>query len=456
MAEVARGGSHPSPAELDRFLLGEMSPSQAGPVIVHLLGGCADCRKKMDPLAAVMFANGPLALQSTPSASADYDFPIFRALATARRYAAGRAKGEDVRRSTPPVLPQAVASSFETATESPQSQRERCEALLEQCRALRFSDMEAMLLTASLAVQLAERLHADPASPADLADFQSRAWAELGNAHRVADDLGSAETALAKAVDRFGQGTGDPLLLARLMDLTASLYIDQRRFGEARLLLDCVHRIYEHEGDVHAAARTLVSKGVCANYALESESAIVYLSEGLQQIDPARDPKLALAAVHGLLWCLVDTGRAAAANRLLPEARALYTVQGEHFDRLKGQWLEGRIAASLGTEDAAERTLRSVREGYQDAELAYDAALVSLDLAALWLHQGRTAEITVLIDETIAIFQVRGIYREALGALLMLRQALDADRATAALLRTVTAELWRLERDPAHRGNVSA
>jgi tetratricopeptide (TPR) repeat protein len=239
------------------------------------------------------------------------------------------------------------------------------------------------------------------------------------------------------------------------MDLTASLYIDQRRFQEARRLLDCVYSVYQHAGDEQAAARTFVSKGIASNYALEPDEAIRFLTEGIRQIDPAQDPKLVLAAVHGLLWCLVDAGLASEADRLLPGARPLYDIHGEHFDELRRLWLEGRIDAQLGKDDRAEETLLHVREELREADQAYDVALVSLDLAALWLQQGRTAEIQELVDEMITIFRSRSIQREALGALLMLRKAIETDQATAALLRTVTTELWRGERFPTRRAGLS-
>jgi tetratricopeptide (TPR) repeat protein len=308
-----------------------------------------------------------------------------------------------------------------------------------------------MILAASLALTLAQREAALKGESPELADLEARAWAELGNAHRVEDDLVSAETALAHALVRSRQGSGAPLLLARIMDLTASLYADQRRFKEARLLLDCVYTIYQHEGDAHGAARTFISKGMAANYALEPEEAIGFLVEGIRQIDPEHDPKLVLAAVHGLLWCLVDSGFAAEANRLLAEARPIYEAHGQHFDQLRRLWLEGRIALHLGEEDRAERFLHQVREGFKEVDQAYDVALISLDLAALWLHQGRTLEIKELIDEMITIFRARSIQREALGALLMLKKAFETDQATAALLRTVTTEIWRAERSPVVR-----
>ncbi len=462
---MARGGErgerHPSAAELEHFLLGEMSSHQAAPIISHLLSGCQQCRAGMVPLASVVFATGPLAPEmpdSVPGADAEYDFPMFKAFAAARQYASNLARERAIGPSGADKARPKRSAALDVLAPQGRNPADRnlYEALLERCRNLRYSDPEGMILSASLALTLAERETAAQGDSAELADLEARALAELGNAHRVANDLITAEAALGRALARSGQGTGDLPLLSRIMDLTASLYIDQRRFKEARLLLDCVYTISRHEGDAHAAARTFISKGISATHALEPQEAIGFLIEGIRQVDPAHDPKLVLAAIHNLLWCLVDSGLTADAQRFLGTAGALYDVHGGHFERLRRLWLEGRIASHFGESGRAEQILLQVREGFKTADLAYDVALVSLDLAALWLHQGRTAEIKEVIDEMIAIFRVRSIQREALGALLMLRHVLETDQATAALLRTVTTEIWRIERFPARQAALSS
>ncbi len=106
------------------------------------------------------------------------------------------------------------------------------------------------------------------------------------------------------------EGTGDPLLLARLMDLTASLYTDQRRFERGSRLLDYVY------ADLRDVKATCIRRRGPSS-ARGSPPTLLSIptrrsgssSEGIRQIDPARDPKLVLVAVHGLLWCLVDSGR---------------------------------------------------------------------------------------------------------------------------------------------------
>jgi tetratricopeptide (TPR) repeat protein len=450
MSDWDRGSAHPSPADLDRFLRGELTTRQAAPVVAHLLAGCDDCRQIMAPLAMVMLNPQAEPPRLPSGSSAEYDFPLFRAFANARRFAASleTERAEVVReRALAEVPPPAPLSAEQRAARD----RRRCVAFLVSCRSLRQSDPEGMVLLASLAVALAERIEASAGSAPDLADLRARAWAELGNARRVEGDLAAAEADLGRGLRSADQGTGDRALLVHLMDLSASLLVDQRRFPEAFHLLDAVERIHRAAGDLHAAGRALVSRGTAAGHALQPEEAIRLLGEALRLLDARRDPALVFMTVHNLLMFLVEVGRAGEAARLFAASRPLYTAHNGRLERLKIRWLEARIAAGLGDDAVAETAYAEVRTGFVAAELPYDAALVSLDLAAVWLRTGRTAEIRDLVDEMVAIFRVRNIRREAIAALLVLREACERRKATAALLRSVTSELQRLEREPGRR-----
>lgn len=435
---------HPRPAELEAFLLGHLAPREAARVVAHLLTGCAACRKQMEPLAGVVLT--PSQVPDEPvEVGSEYDFPLFRAFAAARRYAASltrerrEAEGD---REDPPLreVPPPEAGTGSKA------ERDwlRCEQILAHCRELRQDGPEVRVAAASLAVGLAEGMPPDLRGPRQLADLQARAWAERGNARRVADDLPGAEADLAAALKRAHQGTGDTRLLARLLDLTASLRTDQRRFEEAAQLLDWVYRIYRTLGESHEAGRSLISKSNTALYALDLEEATRLLSQGLSLIDVDREPGLVLVAVHNLLLHLIEADEIQQAERLMRQSRELYATYGGKVERLKVRWLDGRIACKLGERIRAEEAFSEVRAGFEELGLLYDMALVSLELAAAWLEQGRTPEIRTLLDETVAIFRARGIRREAIATLLMLREAVERERATAVLLRTVASELQRL------------
>ncbi|HET9211139.1 MAG TPA: hypothetical protein VFR03_12110 [Thermoanaerobaculia bacterium] len=317
----------------------------------------------------------------------------------------------------------------------------RCEWLIERCRALRHIDPESMVLTAALAVALSERLSPGSAGPAALADLQAYALAELGNSQRIVDDVADAEATLAAAVERSGQGTGDSRLLAYLMDLTASLYTDLRRYDEALQLRDAVYAIYAKGGDRHLVGGALISKGFSLINALRAEEGIPFLTQGLNMIDAAGDPRLVMTGVFNLIWSLVECGRAAQAEPLFGYSQAFFSTQIERIDAIKCVWLEGRIAAALGEEERAEQRFRDALVSYEEVRLPGYVAMVSIDLAILWLRGGRTAEIAPLIEETIAAFRSFGIHREVIGTLLVVHEALKKSQVTEALLRTAGAEL---------------
>ena len=50
----------------------------------------------------------------------------------------------------------------------------------------------------------------------------------------------------------------------------------------------------------------------------------------------------------------------------------------------------------------------------------------------------------------VRTFQAFGIHREAIAAVLMLQEAVVAQQATSALLRTVATQLQRLQHEPVH------
>jgi hypothetical protein len=191
-------------------------------------------------------------------------------------------------------------------------------------------------------------------------------------------------------------------------------------------------------------------------YAGEPEEAIRLLQEGLGLLEEEREPGLELAAVHNQLMFLVDCGRFQEARKLLaPNRRRLREAgakgAGGRLNGFKVAWIEGRIAAGLQELPRAVATLRRVRRGLAEADLSYQAAVASLDLAVVLLRQGQAGEAELLVEEAAGTFLALRIEREALGAILMLRQAFAVRMATTALLEDVTSFFRRAEHDPSAR-----
>jgi hypothetical protein len=327
----------------------------------------------------------------------------------------------------------------------------KVEMLLATAWDLRHSDAQKMLHIGELALSAAERLDESCHGEAVVADLRARAAADLANAHRVGNDFWKAEELMTCAVGWQRRGTGDPNLVVRIGDLLASLLVEQRRFPAADELLEKVEQHHRAANDLPMAGRTLIKRGIFAGYDGEPRRALVHLTEGLELLDHRQDRRLAAQAVHSILWNMVDCGRYRQARIYLWRSRAILLAHGGELYGLLLRWLEGRIYSGLGDLDRAERELLATRQGFELAGNTFNGALSSLDLAGVWLRQGRTADVRRLVEEMIATFRVWRNAREAVAALLILREACDRDEATLERLQTVAMLLSEVEHRPRHR-----
>lgn len=118
------------------------------------------------------------------------------------------------------------------------------------------------------------------------------------------------------------------------------------------------------------------------------------------------------------------------------------------MDLLRLRWLEGLVALGLLRTEQAEVAFREVREAFGELGLGYDAALASLDLATVYVLQGRAAEVRQLSEETLTLSKAYGLHEEALAALLALCNAARLDQAGLELVREISGFLRRFQHDP--------
>jgi tetratricopeptide (TPR) repeat protein len=448
---------HPCRETLDGFLLNSLPAAEVKATVTHLLGGCDHCRDEMAPLATAMFTPAAASmLQLSVTEEASYDRAISavfgRALEHERTLKLEREAGEqkaaeilDARRqSKSPLLSDSEISWG------------LCEALIEKSRSLRHADPEAMLHLAKVARLAADRLDPESYGAERHMDMQARAWAELANAYRLNDDLGQAEEAMAHALNLRRQGTGDPLLYARIADLNASLLCYQRRFKDAFRMLDLAYGIHRRYSDSHEVGRVLILKGLYTAMAGRPEEGLQLLVRGLSLIDRGRDAYLVFQALHNVLMLRVELEEFEDARRQLQRMRPLYAAHASWLDLVKLHRLEGEVAAGLGDLVTAEATFQQIRQDLEDAGRGYQSALVSLDLANVWLRQGRTAEVRGLVADAVATFRALGVEREALSALHMLQDALEREQAVLEVLRLTSGILRRLQNEPSARVGLDA
>jgi len=442
---------HLTADQAERFLRSELPRPQAKEVLRHLLKGCAECTGRLGPLLPLVFTPERTCADTPVAPGNHYDAPIARAWAAvlSRRPQprnqewACVERGLNLLRSRPRGLAGLTEDEAKDLRGWP-----FVEVLLQLSFEERYRNPEEMLRLALLAKTAAENL--DPATydAPLIADHQARAWAELGNAHRVSDELAEAEAAFDFAEERLRQGTGNLLLLARVAVLRASLLNDQSRPSDACELLGGASELYRKVGDDHLAGRALVKKGIYTNYGGHPQEALHVLRLGLKLLDPERDPRLVTSATQSIVEVMVQCGDFRAAAEMLMESGLRQTLAGEPLSLVRIRWMEGQIFAGLKKPGRAEAALSEARAGFLEHNQGYNAALVGLDLAAVWLERGKNTEVKELAADMLATFQRLGIQREAVRALDYLNRACHKQRATPRIVRHVSRFLKQLEREP--------
>jgi tetratricopeptide (TPR) repeat protein len=321
------------------------------------------------------------------------------------------------------------------------------EKLLDCSRQEAFVNPQVSEELATLAIALSEQLDDATYRAESINDLKGRAWAYLANALRIRSDLQGAREAFDRSNVCLRQGTKDPWELAVWLDLKASLLRAQRQFDEAMRLLHRAQIIFLAMGDRHNAGRTLVSMDNVLHHAGRHEEGIPLLYRALELIDPEQDPKLLLITRHNLVDDLAEASRCMEAQRLFTQTRPLYERLDLPWFRHRRAWVEGKIVRGLGQPDSAERLFLEARNGLIQEKLSYDAALISLDLANLYLEQGRPAEMKRLAVEMVPIFSSLQVHREAIAAFNLWHQAVQAETAEAGLAARVASALRRTRYD---------
>lgn len=256
-----------------------------------------------------------------------------------------------------------------------------CQYFLQASREAVFQDPAQAVDWARLAVRLSDHL-SQSYHPDSIRDLRARAYAQLGNAHRVLGELKGAEHAFLCARECLeASGTGDLSMQAEVLGLEASLCLDQRRFEDAGNLLDRSLALFREVRDAHGSAKALLKKARLFYVQEDFQQAISLLRQSEPEIQQAGDLHLSARARQNLLVFLTLAGRHQEADELLPEVQALFRDLAEPLDRIKLRWAEASIAQGLGRPAEAETLYREVRSAFLSLEKGYDAALV------LWIWQ---------------------------------------------------------------------
>jgi tetratricopeptide (TPR) repeat protein len=455
--------NHPTLEDLEDFVQNTSRPAskfRTAQVLRHLLAHCSVCQER---LSAMRWRSGYIdrliqpdieerfADSQAKGATNGYDYG--RAFVAAERAVSAFLASESLDVGSPAALLAELGGLAPNERVQSVSVPGRfahpvvVNALIDRSHEVRYQDAEKMLEFANLA-----RLAADACSPGNterglrLADLRARAWGQYGNALRVSGRSREAEEALATAQRHRRVGTGDPLLHAWLLERNTPLAIFQGRFNEAIDRCEEAGEIYRELGESHLLASTLVQKATATLYSGEAESAVRILNQAIPLIDHEEDPHVLLVACHNLVRCYIDLGRPDQALQIYSEIKELYEEFEDPLILLRATWQEGQLLRDLGHLETAETILLRARKGYTERALAYEAALVSLDLATLYVKQGRVDKLKRTVLETVPIFHSLRVGLETLASLLQLQKVADQEQQALDLIRALSARIEPLRR----------
>jgi len=262
-----------------------------------------------------------------------------------------------------------------------------------------------------------ERIPADPWGMHDLAeaaeavlmrsiqvegyyDALVRALAYRANALRAMGKLPEADERLASVRGLIRrESVTDTRVYAEVDWIEGILRKDQRRFAEAEELLARAALLFEVAGERREAVGPLLSLGLLYGDRKNLTLAVEATHSALDKLDPETEPRLYLCGRHNLALFLVEGGQYAAAAEAMRADEELYLQFADPWTRLRQLWLQGKIAYGTGRLKDAEETFLSVRDGFVQQGIGYDADMVSLDLARVYLREDRTADVYRLAEE---------------------------------------------------------
>lgn len=322
-----------------------------------------------------------------------------------------------------------------------------CVLYFELCDQMLFEHPRKGFRLARLAPQLAAKVSAARCGGNGLrpVELSVRAQALLGGAYRAIGDYPRADVAYRRAQELLDRHPISTVERANVDRRLAILRICQHRYVEALELakraIDSYHAL-ERADDL---ARSLIIRGAARVAVGKHTAGIEDFGEALFLVNPKLVPRVYHSAIHNLAYAITDARIAdfdlAAARRHVRRARRCIRNHRRSLPRAKLLWIEGLMFLKAGLGRRGEALLKSARQSFIGLDAPYEIALVSLDLAEIYLLDGRWRELQRLAAETFRLFQGLSADKEALRTLRYWREAVLAQTISDTAIATARQQL---------------
>ncbi len=317
--------------------------------------------------------------------------------------------------------------------------------LIEKSREIGRRDPTLGVQTAELAVASLEALVRRRGDEKQFVSLKARGWTRIANARSLAADLRGAELGFDEAERLLEAGGREPAVEAEVLAYKASLRRDQRRFLEARELLERARASCpDTESDL--LAKLLLIQASVRFEEGNPTAAIPFLEEALPLAAKTEDTILRLAIYHNLVATYSEAGWYQKAVKLLPVAKELSEQHGTGYNKIRFHWLEGLVARGLGDLEQAEEALLGASDAFSEMGDGFNTALVSLDLADLYARQNRTTDLVSLCQSMAPVSSMLQNHHEATVALQIFQRAAEEQSVTSMVVEKARKVLLRSQK----------
>lgn len=298
---------------------------------------------------------------------------------------------------------------------------------------------------AELALDALQRLPLDT-PPRARRHLQALAWANLGNARRLALDLPGARSAGERA-ERALPSDPDPGILGEILTIQAALRWYEQRPHELLELVERALPLLLAARNTREAARCLNVKAIGLIYLDRHAAAVDELQHAIRILG-RKDDVLRYNLLQVLARTYLTLGEVQKAEGMLPTARTAATRLRSPFHQSIHHWLEGSVAHAGGRDEEALQLMTAAREGLEACDATTLVAEISLALALIHAERGESRQAAEAAARGLPLFDALNRHGEAKAAHAVLRRALDEQALDVEICRHLQSSLDRLRKDP--------
>ncbi len=321
----------------------------------------------------------------------------------------------------------------------------------EAARALRLASEDRRTSSPSVALRLAE-LAVYSARPAAAEGWQvpggaierdelAECLATLGNSYRIVGNTRESRRHLQEAARIALQGSGDPLVQAKIDWTMAVLLTDCSELDKALDLFTRSYDRYQQLDESWLANQVLASMARLHLRAGRSSVALRCALDCFKETRADGDPVLKQSLLNLVALAQLDLGEAKEARRVAQVIQRCSRRPENRAARVRGEWIEARALLAMGRWREGVEGLDRAREDLQEVGALGAAALAHLELALAHVDACHWEEASEIARQAFGALAAAGLEGQALIALRTVARAAEDRELSSRTLRRAIAKV---------------